>query len=227
MLRTRSDIAAVIFDMDGLMFDTERIAIEAWQRAGRACHCEIPEALIIQSIGRDIHDTRILYEQALGPIFDFDRTRALRIRYTDDIIEQRGIPLKDGLFELLDLLEDHAVLTVVATSTERSRAEILLEKARLSARFDTVVYGDEVQHGKPAPDIFLLAADRLRVSPHQCIVLEDSNSGILSAAKANMHPFMIPDIESPSQDTVAVADRIFPDLYAVVTYLSDILYKKV
>ncbi|HOO89803.1 MAG TPA: HAD family phosphatase [Syntrophales bacterium] len=223
MLRTRSDISAVIFDMDGLMFDTERIAIEAWQRAGRTYHCEIPEALIIQSIGRDVHDTRMLYEQALGSTFDFDCARALRIRYTDDIIEQRGIPLKKGLLELLDLLENHVVLTAVATSTERSRAEVLLEKARLSVRFDAVVYGDEVPHGKPAPDIFLLAADRLRVKPQQCIVLEDSNSGILSAAKAKMRPFMIPDIEPPAQGIDTVADRIFPDLHAVTAYLEGIL----
>ena len=186
-------------------------------------HCEIPESLIIQSIGRDVHDTRILYEQALDPIFDFDRTRALRVRYTDEIIERRGIPLKNGLLELLDLLEDHAVLTAVATSTERSRAEALLKKAGLSTRFDTVVYGDEVQHGKPAPDIFLLAADRLRVSTYRCIVLEDSNSGILSAAKADMHPFMIPDIEPLAQGIDAVADRIFPDLHAVSAYLEGML----
>ena len=226
MLRARSDISAVIFDMDGLMFDTERIAIEAWQRAGRTCHCEIPEALIIRSIGRNVHDTRLLYEQALGSSFDFDHTRALRIKYTDDIIEQRGVPLKDGLFELLDVLTNHAVLKAVATSTERSRAEDLLKKAQVSTRFDAVIYGDEVRHGKPAPDIFLLAADRLRVSPHRCIVLEDSDSGILSAANAKMHPFMIPDIEPPSQDILAVADQVFPDLHAVASYLAGILNEK-
>lgn len=220
MVNSKDDIAAVIFDMDGLMFDTERIAIEAWQRAGQACHCEIPEPLIIQSVGRNIHDTRVLFTQALGSSLNFDRARALRIQYAADIIEQRGVPLKDGLFELLDVLERYDMFTAVATSTERTRADMLLQKAQVSPRFDVVVCGDEVSRGKPAPDIFLLAAERLQVSPHHCLVLEDSESGVRAAANANMRPVMIPDIKPPSQDMLTIVEHIFPTLHAVASYIT-------
>jgi HAD superfamily hydrolase (TIGR01509 family) len=221
MLTSKADISAVIFDMDGLMFDTERIAIEAWQLAGHACNCEIPGSLVIQSFGLNIHDTRMLFEQSLGSSLDFDRIRALRVQYAADIIEQRGVPLKDGLLELLDVLTSHAILKAVATSTERTRAEHLLRKGQVSTRFDVLVCGDEVRQVKPAPDIFLLAASRLQITPRQCIVLEDSESGIRAAENADMRRFMIPDIKPPSKEILAVVDQVFPDLHAVATYLSD------
>jgi HAD superfamily hydrolase (TIGR01509 family) len=222
MLTSKADISAVIFDMDGLMFDTERIAIEAWQLAGHACNCEIPDSLVIQSFGLNIHDTRMLFEQSLGSSLDFDRIRALRVQYAADIIEQRGVPLKDGLLELLDVLTSHAVLKAVATSTERTRAKHLLRKGQVSTRFDVLVCGDDVRQGKPAPDIFLLSASRLQVTPRQCLVLEDSESGIHAAENADMRRFMIPDIKPPSKEILAVVDQVFPDLHAVATYLSDV-----
>jgi len=217
-----ADISAVIFDMDGLMFDTESIVVEAWKHAGRAYGYEISASLVIQSVGVNSHDTQVLFEQALGPAFNFHRVRTLRDQYVDDMIEHDGVPLKDGLGELLDVLANHAVLKAVATSTERTRAEILLRKAGVSPRFEAVVCGNEVQRGKPAPDIFLLAADRLQATPRNCIVLEDSESGIQAAVNANMRPFMIPDLKPPSPAILAMVEQIFPNLHAVASYLSDI-----
>ena len=214
---------AVIFDMDGLMFDTERIAIEAWQRAGRMYGYDMPEALILQSVGRNVEDTQLLFEQALGATFDFCGVRALRVQYAADIITQRGVPIKNGLMELLDMLTNVSAPKAIATSTERMRAETLLKSANVRERFEVVVCGDEVQHGKPSPDIFLLAASKLHIAPSRCFVLEDSESGIRAAVNAGMRPIMIPDLKPPTPELHHLAERIFPDLHHVASYFSKIL----
>jgi HAD superfamily hydrolase (TIGR01509 family) len=216
-------ITAAIFDMDGLMFDTERIAVQAWQRAGRATGCEISEALVIESMGRDARDARVLFERVLGPSFDFGRTRALRVQYAEEIIDTRGVPVKDGLAELLALLAGRGVRKGLATSAERDRTEALLAKAHLAAHFDVVVCGDEVERGKPAPDIFLRAADRLGVAPAECVVLEDSESGVRAAASAGMRPLMVPDLKPATDEMKSIAERVLPDLRAAAAYLSQIL----
>ncbi|GAK49631.1 HAD-superfamily hydrolase, subfamily IA, variant 3 [Candidatus Moduliflexus flocculans] len=203
------------------MFDTEQVAVDAWKQAGQTCGHDIPESLIIQSVGRNADDTKRLFEQALEPEFDFQQVRALRIQYAADIIEQRGVPVKDGLFELLDVLDHGSVLKAVATSTERIRAETLLRKANVHDRFDAIICGDEVQHGKPAPDIFLLAANRLQTIPYHCFVLEDSEAGIQAAVNAKMHPMMIPDLKPPSQWVLATVKHIFPSLHRAASYFSE------
>lgn len=214
--------AAVIFDMDGLMFDTERIAIEAWQRAGTACGCEIPESLLLETIGRDLHDTRILFDNRLGSSLDFERAREVCLQYVAEIIAQRGVPVKDGLLPLLSLLGARAVPRAVATSTEGPRAHELLERAQIASEFDVIVCGDEVQTGKPAPDIFLLTADRLGIAPDQCFVLEDSDNGVTAASRAGMRPLLVPDLKPPSDQTRRLAERVFPNLQTAATYLSSV-----
>ncbi len=220
---SKRDIFAVIFDMDGLMFDTERIAIQAWRKAGTAYGYDIPESLIMDSIGRNARDTRFLFEKALGKDFDFQQVRKLRIHYAEEHIKQHGVPLKGGLLEVLDVLTTSSVLRAVATSTERARAETLLTAANVLEKFDVVICGDDVRKGKPAPDIFLLAARRLQTFPEQCMVLEDSESGIRAAVDAHMIPILIPDIKPPSEETLNLVYKVFPDLYGVALYLSHIL----
>jgi HAD superfamily hydrolase (TIGR01509 family) len=217
------DISAVIFDMDGLMFDTERIAIEAWRRAGADSGYHIPEALVIECIGHDSRDTQRRFEKALGQGFDFHHTRRRRFRYAEQHIARHGIPFKEGLLEVLDVLSEQAVPLAVATSTEKSRAEALLGAAGLLERFDTVVFGDDVRRGKPAPDIFLLAAERLAAAPRRCVVLEDSDAGIRAAARARMRPILVPDLKAPTEATVRLALAVFADLREVAGYFRGLL----
>jgi HAD superfamily hydrolase (TIGR01509 family) len=208
-------IAAVIFDMDGLMFDTERIHIDA------DCGCVIPESVIVETVGLDARSARAFLERALGPSFDYGRVRPLRLRYAAEAIERRGVPVKQGLPELLEALASLGVPRAVATSTERARAEMLLSRAHLREQFDVVVCGDDVERGKPAPDIFLLAAGRLRLDPRRCLVLEDSEMGIRAAKAAQMQAFLVPDLKAPAQAILALADGVFPNLRAVASVLSE------
>lgn len=213
-------VRLVIFDMDGLMFDTERIAVDAWRHAGRQLGVEISPELVIETIGLNRKDTEATLLRRLGSGFPIEEARRLRVQYADETVTQNGVPVKEGLSALLDALDKAGVMKAVATSTERTRALKLLTFAGVLSRFDAVVCGDEVEHGKPHPDIFLVAAAKLGVSPADCMVLEDSESGLTAAHRAGMRPVLVPDLKAPSEDALALAFRVFRSLTEVRGFLA-------
>jgi HAD superfamily hydrolase (TIGR01509 family) len=206
---------AVIFDMDGLMLDTERIAMITCRRAAEDFGYVIADELYVQVIGHTVEDTCQIFCGALGADFPFDEIRKRRLAYTEEYIHRYGLPKKPGLIEVLELLQDCAVPKAVATSTRREEAWHRLSVADLLHCFDAIVGGDEVVHGKPAPDLFLLAADRLKITPAACIVLEDSEAGIRAARAAGMAPILVPDLKQPSDEVKALAYRMYPSLHEV------------
>ena len=214
------DIDAVIFDMDGLMFDTERLRLEAWQRVARQEGYAIPEYLLIECIGLKTTDSEQLLNAALAPTgFDYRRARGIRGPYMEQIIAERGVPIKPGLDEMLDAIDSLGLARGVATSTLREEALDLLRDTGLLERFGAVVCGDEVQNGKPAPDIFLMTAEKLGADPRRCLVLEDSENGIRAAAAAGCIPIVIPDIKPPGAEVLAIAHRRLDSLGAAAKYL--------
>ncbi len=223
MITQLPDIAAVIFDMDGLLFDTERLAVEGWQRAGRAFGLPITAELVLRTVGRNTDDTRQILEQALGAQIDFPGLRQIRVQYAEDYVTRHGVPVKEGVCEILDVLTTCGMKCAVATSTERIHAEKLLAHANLLDQFDAIICGNDVTHSKPAPDIFLRAAAQLGVKPKQCAVLEDSASGIQAAANAGMLPWLVPDLVSPSAETLQLAAGVFVDLHEAAADVSNFL----
>ncbi|WP_304942417.1 HAD family hydrolase [Vallitalea guaymasensis] len=191
-------IEGIIFDMDGLMLDTESIALESWERAGKDFGYVISRELMMKAVGRTLVDTRKLLVKNLGDDFPFEEVRKVRIDYTKEFMSLNGVPMKEGLIEFLEYCRTMEIPTAVATSTNRSDAIELLEKVDIVGYFNTIVCGDEIEKGKPEPDIFLLASKKLGVNPERCIVLEDSENGILAATRANMIPIWIPDIIAES-----------------------------
>jgi len=214
-------IEAVILDMDGLMFDTERLAVEGWRMAGGEFGIEMPYDLVLSTVGTNTADTREILERGLGRKIPFDEMRARRFVYLWDVIDREGVPVKKGLGGLLDLLEGRSVPAAVATSTERGKTEKLLRMSGLYDRFQVLVCGDEVARGKPAPDIFLAAAAGLDVQPGRCVVLEDSASGIRAAHAAGMIPLLVPDLREPPGEVVALARGVFASLDEAAAYLSE------
>jgi HAD superfamily hydrolase (TIGR01509 family) len=212
-------IRGVIFDMDGLMFDTERLAVEGWQKAGREFGFDISDALVIQTAGRSSADTRAVLEEGLGTAIPYKEMRKIRLAHAADVVREKGVPLKRGLSELLAFLEGRSIPRAVATSTERSRTEELLRMSRLQHRFQFLVCGDEIPRGKPAPDIFLAAARGLGVAPRFCAVLEDSESGLRAAGAAGMMPLLVPDLGEPSAAMRELAQGIFSSLDEAIEYL--------
>lgn len=213
-------ITAVIFDMDGLMLDTERMAQLAWQQAGAEFGFTLPDELYLQAVGRTATVTELLFREGFGPDFPFEAIYARKQHYLYSAIDQEGIPTKSGLFELLDLIDQAGLAKAVATSTARVLATRKLTAAGLLHRFTTIVCGDEVPNGKPAPDIFLAAAEKLGVAPAQCVVLEDSSAGIKAAHAAGMRAIMVPDLIQPSADIMPLTYRIVESLHHVVDLLT-------
>lgn len=214
------NIGGVIFDMDGLMLDTEPIAQVAWQRAFAEMGFAVDEATYLRVVGRALPDVRRIFCEALGPGFDFERAHALRQRYFRDYVVGHGIPIKPGLHDLLDWLDARGVAKAVASSTGREGVLSRLALTGLRERFPVLVGGDEVARSKPAPDIFLLAAERLGVAPERCVVLEDSESGIRAAHAAGMIPVMIPDLKLPTSEIRAFAHCVLDSLTEVLALLA-------
>jgi len=212
--------AAVLFDMDGLMFDTETLAFRAWSRALAEHGLEMREADYSRLIGRNMVDARIILLDAYGPDTPVDALDAARFRYSTAEVEERGVPLKPGLVALLDALDALGIPRAMATSTGRERATQLLERAGLSGRFHAIVCGDDITRGKPAPDIFLAAAMRLDAPPKSCLVLEDSEPGVRAAHAARMTAILIPDLAPVAPDARELAWRIVTDLGDVIPLLS-------
>ncbi len=206
--------AAVIFDMDGLMLDTERIYRDMFNLAAADCGVEFPLWLHEKMLGRNSTDCRAILnehwcdEPLVARFFD-------RSRHHHEVCFAAPAPLKPGLLELLDLIEERGTPKVVATSTRRAHAVPRLEQAGLLHRFATVSAGDDVQRGKPAPDLFLLAAASIGVPPAQCLVLEDSEAGIAAAHAAGMTACMVPDMKQPCEDIRRLAYGVYPSLAEV------------
>ncbi|MBN2532785.1 MAG: HAD family phosphatase [Spirochaetales bacterium] len=186
---------AVIFDMDGLMFDTERLSYAMWEKAGKEKGYSIPESVFSEITGCNVTETEKILKGRLGQNFPYHELRTIRLIYTDYYLEKEGVPVKRGLFPLLSLLKKMGIKKAVATSTEKARAVKLISLAGILQDFDCIVGGDDVEKSKPEPDIFLEAARRLKTDPAGCIVLEDSERGVFAALKAGMFPIMVPDMK--------------------------------
>jgi len=211
---------AVIFDMDGLMLDTESLGPRTWRDAAATIGVEFDLGLLPSMIGRNYRDCREMLRAHYGPSYPVEQLTATCLTVFDAIVERDGVAQKPGLCELLDWLEQSDVVRAVATSTRRDRAEAQLTQQGLLQRFAALVGGNEVARGKPEPDIFLLAAARLSVEPEDCVVLEDSEPGVRAALAAGMMPIMVPDLHAPSPDLLARAPLVLPSLYAVREHLA-------
>lgn len=213
-------VRAIIFDMDGLMFDTERLMFEMWNRACEGTGYTISAELFASTVGVSAEGTRELLLEGLGQDFPYDSLRERRISIERTILEERGVPEKKGLRELLDFASSRSLKVAVGTSTDSRRALPLLRRSGLYGRFHALVCGDQVRACKPEPDIYLAVMEKLGVNPAECLVLEDSEAGIEAAFRAGALPVMIPDIIEPGELTLKRLIARFTDLNAVRQWLS-------
>lgn len=189
--------AAVLFDMDGLMLDSERVHQECWREAAKQLELEDNDELWLSLVGLHEDDQHEQLREQLGK----SKADPL-IERCDALFEARigaGLPHKAGLVPLLDLLAGAQVSRAVVTSSRCEHAWQKLETAGLRTYFETVVTGSDIDAPKPAPDIYRLAAERLGVDPARCIVLEDSEPGVRAALAAGMHPIQVPDLLQPDE----------------------------
>ena len=220
--RPRRRPTAVIFDMDGLLLDSEPLAARAWTDAATALDVEFDVALAHAMVGRNFADCATMVRAHFGPEYPVDALLGRWHATYDALVEREGLAVKPGAFELIDWLELHAIPRAVATSTRRERARSKLLQAALLPRFREVVGGDEVARGKPAPDIYMEAARRIDICAGECVVLEDSEPGIRAALAAGMIPIMVPDLTAPSAELIAQGLLVLPSLHEVLEHLADL-----
>lgn len=199
-------IKAVIFDMDGTLFDTECIYANAWRQAGRELNFAPIEQAITACTGRNAKDTRRYFEENFSELITYDTFIAARDRYYNQAIAANGIPLKTGVVELLDYLKGQGIGIALATATRTERTEYNLQTTGLRSYFDVLVTGDMVEQGKPHPETFLTAAERLGVSPSECIGVEDSFNGVRAIHAAGMYTVMVPDTVMPTPEIEMLLD---------------------
>lgn len=195
------DIQGVLFDMDGVILDTEKLYTRFWQEAAHALGYPMTkeQALGMRSLSRTIGRARI--QSYFGPDADYTAIRDKRIELMNAFIEKEGVEIKPGIHELLKYLKENNIKTSIATSSPLDRALKHLSSVGLDNAFDEITTGYMVEKGKPEPDIYLFAAEKLGLKPENCLVLEDSPSGILAGNRAGCAAVMIPDQDQPDEAT--------------------------
>jgi HAD superfamily hydrolase (TIGR01509 family) len=214
-------IRAVVMDMDGLMLDTEGMSFVGWARTFAERGLPFGKDQFLELVGLNVPGVREKMLAWYGSEFPFDAVYARKMIHVDEIIAREGISQKPGLLAFLAAADSLGLAKAVATSTARERALYKLKKAGLEARFDAIACGDEISHGKPAPDIFLLAARLLKIPPEECLALEDSDAGVAAAQSAGMRVAVIPDVKPPSAEASAASWRILPSLTVAARELPD------
>lgn len=215
--------AAVIFDMDGLMLDTESTGLRAWECVAATHDSGFDLTLCRAMIGRNRADCVAILASHYRSEGRAESLMAAWIASYDAISGVEAIARKSGLDELLDVLDAHHIPKAVATSTRRERAQAKLAQTNLLHRFDALVGGDEVPRGKPAPDIFIAAAMRLGAAHSGCVVLEDSEPGVIAAFAAGMTPIMVPDLHPPSAALLAHNPLVLSSLHEVARHFLELV----
>lgn len=194
-----------IFDMDGTMFDTEQISYICWRDVCREYGYELPEDLFRSVIGMDNRRIAAVFGRYFGPDFPYEPIREKKVADQLQYYREHIIPVKPGLRDILAYAKGRGSRCAVASSSPESQIRFLLEKAGVASYFSVVQSGEDVAHGKPAPDIFLEACRRSGAKPEQALVLEDSRNGLLAAHEAHIPSVFIPDIAPVSDDVAALA----------------------
>lgn len=211
------DTKLVVFDMDGLLLDTERLIVEHWDRLAlrRGLDREKIRDVCVASIGVNLSAVRRIAAEKLGAAFPFDAySREVRSSVAKELAGG-PMPVKKGAFELLEYLKRTGMPAVVASSSPKAVVESELRDAGLLPFFAALLGGEDASRSKPAPDLFLKAAASMGTEPGSCLVLEDSYNGIRAAHAAGMMSVMVPDLLPPTEEMAGLYTALAPDLGAV------------
>ncbi|MGN0473517.1 MAG: HAD family hydrolase [Acutalibacteraceae bacterium] len=212
---------AVIFDMDGLMFDTERVFVLAWDYAGEKIGIGKAGYMVHKTLGMNTAMSEKILQEEFGDSYD----QAEMEKYTNEFLTQyyseNTIPVKKGLYILLEYLKEHNYKLAVASSSLKWKVENHLKETAVYEYFSAIVCGDMIEKSKPEPDIYLKACEALGELPENCYALEDSRNGLLAAYRAGCKPVMIPDLWQPDEELKGILFAKFDDLEQVKEFLEN------
>ena len=209
---------AVVFDMDGVLFDTERLCQDSWMAVAEKKGLPGMKEVFTQCIGRNANDSKRIVLNAYGEDFDYQTFREETSAWYWDFIEKNGLPVMPGAEKLLGWLKEHDWVVGLASSTRRPTVLRNLELSGFSSYFSSVITGDMVEHSKPLPDIYLIACRELGVKPEETYAIEDSPNGVRSAYAAGMKTLMVPDMLKPDEEMRQLSFRIMENLDQVLEF---------
>lgn len=209
--------------MDGVLIDSEPIVKHCGQIAARLYGAELSDSLYNQLIGLPAKQVEHGLQSAFGEQFPMQEFRIELERLWHEHVLENGMPVKAGVEDALGHLQLNDIPYAIATSTPHERAQLSLEKAGILEHFDVIVGGDQVANGKPAPDIFLAAAERISRSAATCIAIEDSAVGVNAAFNAGMHTIMIPDQKQPDEHTLKHVNELFDSMHHALPRILELL----
>lgn len=215
-------IKAIIFDMDGLMIDSERVTFECYQERLKDMNLTMDEEFYKTLLGKPIKGIYQRFYDVYGNDFPIQNVIQDVHQLMAERFETEGVPVKKGLVELLHYLKDNNYKTIVATSSNRDRVDKILSQAKITEFFDDSICGDEVTKGKPNPEVFLKSCQKLGVNVDEAIVLEDSEAGIQASYDANIKVICIPDMKYPEKQYEEKTFKILKDLTEVTMYLKSL-----
>ena len=211
---------AVIFDMDGVIFDTERVYLEIWQSVFEKYGYKMTKELYITVMGTGRKNVIKTFLENFGDDLPIEKMYEEKDNQLFYIIENQGIPLNEGVKELFSMLKEKNYKIALATSAKRERVEKQIKDKWLKESFDAIVCGDDVEKGKPSPDIFLKAAKKIDVEPENCFVVEDSPAGIKAAFSGGMKGIHVEDLKAADEDILKYCEKNFKNLQEIKEYLS-------
>lgn len=210
----------IIFDMDGVLFDTENLVFSCWKFAAGKFMLTGIEDVFYQVIGVSSEGTKKIFSKTYGDKLDYAQFREETHRMFDEKIEKNGVPLKTGARELLQFLKINGWRVGLASSTRVQRVEEMLKATNLYNFFDVIVGGDMIEKSKPEPDIYLNVCEKMKINPKDTYAIEDSHNGVHSAAAAGLRVLHVPDMLKPTEEMEQLSYMIFPDLIEVREYLA-------
>lgn len=222
-MTTNKTIKAAVFDMDGLLFDTERLFIKLSSSVGEEIGYSFSEEVMHATIGKNREDIKRFMAEIYGKDFPFDRYDICWKKLRDQYIQTKGLPEKPGARQILKKLKEKHIPCALATSSGQATARLYLETAGFTEYFSVILGGNDVERGKPQPDIFLRAAALLGVEPDKCLVFEDSESGIKAGYAAGMKVIHIPDVLYFQEDILSLTFKVFGSLEDIIPELDSLL----
>ncbi len=205
---------AVAFDMDGVLLDTEKVYRKCWMANGQSIGIPDDEMSAIcdrMAGGTKVHNARVMKDR-MGEDFDYLTFRQRTVDMVDQYLKEYGVELKNGVYETLRTLKRLGIKMAVATSTDKKKATDRLTRAGIIQFFDAFVFGDEIERGKPNPDIYLKACEKLNVSPKETVGVEDSINGVTASSEAGLYTVMVVDLIQPNDYLRATADKIYSQM---------------
>lgn len=212
-------IKGAVFDMDGLMFDTENLTFKIWNEILTEKGYSYSFDIYKKTIGVRSAEVKDFYSNLYGNSFDYDKIKSEAMERFWKYTEEQGVPIKTGLFEILDYLKGRNIKIALATSTTTESATEILTRAKVIDYFDRLICGDMVKNSKPDPEIFITAVKELGEKPQNCIALEDSINGIKSAYNAGLKCIMVPDLIEPTKEIRPMLFGLCRDLTEVKKYI--------